>query len=164
MIESGPAEIMLRPVNLVEVVDKAIHALETQAEHAEITLLSEPMDGLCVLADQEQVARVLISLIHNAIKFTPEAGTITIRAEALEADEMIKVTVTDTGPGIPPEDRERIFERFYRGDRSRQSSGTGLGLAIAKHIIKAHSGEIWAEEPDAIPGAQISFTLPAMDA
>ena len=103
---------------------------------------------------------MLTNLVHNAIKFTPVGGTITVRAwqDETEPDSVI-VSVIDTGAGIPQDDLPRIFERFYKADRSRAAGGTGLGLAIAKHMVQAHGGEIWAESAEG-KGSTFSFTLP----
>jgi len=101
-------------------------------------------------------------LVHNAIKFTPDGGRIWVQASRLDGDIMLEVG--DTGRGIPPEDLPRVFERFFRGDRSRASGGTGLGLAIAKHVVEAHGGRIWVEsEGRTGRGAVFRFTLPAAD-
>jgi two-component system phosphate regulon sensor histidine kinase PhoR len=108
------------------------------------------------------VTRALGNLLHNAIKFTPPEGRIWVKASAVDGD--ILVEVGDTGPGIPADDLARVFERFFRGDRSRPSGGTGLGLAIAKHVVEAHGGRIWVEsEGRAGRGAIFRFTLPADD-
>jgi two-component system phosphate regulon sensor histidine kinase PhoR len=103
------------------------------------------------------IGRVLGNLIHNAIKFTPDRGAISIGA--LPVDDQIKVSVADSGVGIPQEDLPRIFERFYKVDRARGKSGTGLGLAIARHVVEAHGGRIWAESVEG-KGATFYFTLP----
>jgi two-component system phosphate regulon sensor histidine kinase PhoR len=96
-------------------------------------------------------------LLHNACKFTPNGGRISVSAQ--QHDDDVTVSVTDTGPGIPPEDLPRIFERFYKVDRARGQSGTGLGLAIARHIVEGHGGRIWAESSLG-HGATFRFTLP----
>jgi two-component system phosphate regulon sensor histidine kinase PhoR len=158
MIESGRAELMLIPVNLRQVIGEVVEQFAAQTERKALSVRWQASQELMVLADVTQVKRVLGNLLHNAIKFTPAGGSVTIAARP--RDTQARVTVTDTGPGIAPEERERVFERFYRGDRSRQGGGTGLGLAIAKHIIQAHSGQIWVEEPPARLGACVCFTLP----
>jgi two-component system, OmpR family, phosphate regulon sensor histidine kinase PhoR len=115
-------------------------------------------EDVIVDVDREMIGRVLGNLIHNAIKFTPDRGRITIGAAP--ADGKIKVSVADTGAGIPAEDLPRIFERFYKVDRARGKSGTGLGLAIARHVVEAHGGRIWAESVEG-KGATFYFTIPA---
>jgi two-component system phosphate regulon sensor histidine kinase PhoR len=109
-----------------------------------------------------QVNRALGNLLHNAIKFTPTEGRIWVRAQAHNGEVLVEVA--DTGPGIAPEDLPRVFERFFRGDRSRRSGGTGLGLAIAKHVVEAHGGKIWVEsEGRPGHGATFRFTLLSAD-
>ena len=113
-----------------------------------------------VVADRDRLAQVLINLLDNAVKFTPEGGRIEVSARP-SAGRVI-VSVADNGVGIPPEDVGRIFERFYRVDRSRdrRDGGTGLGLAIAKHLTQAMGGTI---EVDSRPGSGTTFriSLPA---
>jgi two-component system phosphate regulon sensor histidine kinase PhoR len=102
-----------------------------------------------ILGDEERLGQVFTNLLDNAIKYTPDQGTITISAEltSTEPPTMIEVCVADTGIGIPPQDLPRIFERFYRVDkaRSRELGGTGLGLSIVKHLVEGHSGTVSAE-------------------
>jgi two-component system phosphate regulon sensor histidine kinase PhoR len=110
-----------------------------------------------VLVDAGRIHQVVTNIVHNAIKFTPADGTITVAATA--DDQSVTVTVTDTGVGISPNDLERIFERFFKTDRSRAVGGTGLGLAIAKHIVHAHGGKIWATSHEG-QGSIFYFTMP----
>ncbi len=161
MIESGRAEFILKPAELSTMVGEAVEQFAEQAERQGLTIEARVPPGISVLVDAQQIRRVLGNLLHNAIKFTPPGGSIQITAQV--GDEWVTVAVTDSGPGIPPEERDRVFERFYRSDRARGGSGTGLGLAIAKHIVQAHGGRIWVEEPPT-PGARLCFTVPAGDA
>jgi two-component system, OmpR family, phosphate regulon sensor histidine kinase PhoR len=164
MIESGRAEFRLLPVSMRDVAHDAVGRLAEMIERNHLSVDNRIGEGLRVLADSEQVARVLTNLLHNAIKFTPTGGAIVIDAKA--DPEWTIVMMTDTGPGIPIIERERVFERFYRADRARQGGGTGLGLAIAKHIVEAHGGRIWAGEPpleDSPAGAHLCFTLPTAE-
>lgn len=161
MIESGRAEFILMPVDLCRIVTEVVEQFAAQAERKELSVTWQASRNMMVLADDTQIKRVLSNLLHNAIKFTPAGGSIAVSARSKEA--WMQVTVIDSGPGIAPEERERVFERFYRGDRSRQGAGTGLGLAIAKHIVLAHGGRIWVEEPPARPGACVCFTLPVAE-
>jgi len=105
------------------------------------------------------LTRVFSNLCDNALHYTPAGGTVTIEAE--EQENMLLVSVTDSGSGIPPEALPRIFERFFRADSARQSTmgGSGLGLAIVSAILDAHGGKVWAENA-AEGGARILFTLP----
>ncbi len=156
-IESGQVPVQLAPVEVAEVVVPAVERLQEQAERAGLTLRVELPDGLpAVLADRERVQQVVTNLTHNAIKFTPPDGAVTISATA-RGNEVV-IAVRDTGVGIPAEQLARIFERFYRVDRARTGQGTGLGLAIAKHLVQAHGGRIWAESREG-QGSTFSFTL-----
>jgi two-component system phosphate regulon sensor histidine kinase PhoR len=100
---------------------------------------------------------VLVNLIHNSGKFTRPGGEVVLLAEALDGG--VRFGVRDTGVGIPQEDLSRIFERFYRVDRSRAGGGTGLGLSIAKNIVESHRGRIWAESEEG-RGSTFFFTIP----
>lgn len=164
-IESGKAIMRLVEVNLHDTAAKAIEMMTAQADQKKLEVVNHIPAGMVVLADPEKILRVINNLIHNAIKFTPDKGSIGLSAERQDSDEglLAKVMVRDTGMGIPPAERSRIFERFYQVDsaRSGQKSavGAGLGLSIAKHIVTAHGGTIWAE-PNLPTGACICFTLP----
>ncbi len=161
-IESGQTLIRMAPVPVAELLEGVTRRFGPQAERKHQAIVVIVSAGLMVLADEAQVTRVLGNLLHNAIKFTPDHGRISLNAFRQEQDVVFEVG--DTGPGIPSEDLNRVFERFYRGDRSRASGGTGLGLAIAKHVVEAHSGRIWVEsEGRAGQGAVFRFTLPASD-
>jgi two-component system phosphate regulon sensor histidine kinase PhoR len=143
MIESGRQVIRLVDVPLAEVVAAAVEPLRPEAEARDISLQVDiPLD-LQVLADPELARRAIVNVLHNAVKFSQPAGAVEISAR-VEGDR-VTLAVADSGPGLPPDDLERVFERFYRGDRARGTAGTGLGLAIARHIIGGHGGEIWAE-------------------
>src|SRR5207302_4248999 len=102
-----------------------------------------------ILGDEERLGQVFSNLLDNAIKYTPEQGTITISAELapIEPPTMMEIALEDTGIGIPPQDLPRIFERFYRVDkaRSRELGGTGLGQSILKHLVEGHGGTVSAE-------------------
>lgn len=161
MIESGRAEFILKPVEAQEIVERTLEHYSEQLSRSQLTLKTDVEPGLMALADLQQADRVLGNLLHNAIKFTPPGGKIHI--EVRPAGEWLRFSITDTGPGIAPEERSRVFERFYRSDRARQGGGTGLGLAIAKHIVQSHGGEIHAEESPHPPGTRITFTLPTPD-
>ena len=140
-IESGQVALHLEPISTVVVAQRAAARLRPQADRAGLSLdLQVPPDLPDVRADEERIERVLVNLIHNAIKFTPYGGQINVGAR--QGDGEVVVWVADTGVGIDPADLTRIFERFYKADRSRAGGGTGLGLAIAKHVIQAHGGRI----------------------
>jgi two-component system phosphate regulon sensor histidine kinase PhoR len=157
-LESARSQVHPEPLDPRDLLTRAAERLRPQTERAGLDLRIAVPAGLPpTLADRARVEQVVLNLVHNAIKFTPAGGSITVAAQA--ADGMLEVTVTDTGTGIPEGDLARVFERFYKSDRSRRSEGTGLGLAIAKHIVQAHGGSIRAEQP-AERGATFVFTLP----
>jgi len=142
LIESGQMPIRLTPTRLLDVVQASIEPLETLASGKRQTIEVNVPDEIVVLADTFQLQRALKNLLHNAVKYGPEQGEISVTA-SVDGDEAI-IAVRDEGPGIAREDLPRIFERFYQADRARRS-GTGLGLAIVRHIVLAHGGRVWAE-------------------
>jgi len=158
MIESGQAIMKLVPIRLLDVVTDAIQRLHDQLEMQSLKVIVHVSERVVVLCDYEQTRRVLINLIHNAKKWSPPNNFITVAASI--AAEEITISVIDNGPGVPPDQTERIFERFYQIDPSRSGGeGTGLGLAICKHITEAHGGHIWAEDNAAGNGGRFLFTL-----
>ncbi|KMK95635.1 cell wall metabolism sensor histidine kinase WalK [Rossellomorea marisflavi] len=118
-----------------------------------------PDQAMFVEIDQDKITQVLDNIISNALKYSPEGGTITFIVE--EKNGFIEISISDQGLGIPKDNLGKIFERFYRVDkaRTRQMGGTGLGLAIAKEMITAHGGDIWADSVEG-KGTTITFTLP----
>lgn len=162
MIESGQAILRLVEQPLGQLVINAMERLEDQSAGKQLILVNEVADDVMVLADADHIQRVLINLIHNAIKWSPPGESIYARAAA-EGDE-VTVSVIDNGPGVPLEHRDRIFERFYQVDPSRSGKeGTGLGLAICRHVVEAHGGRIWVEGNPARTddaGGCFRFTLP----
>ncbi|MFC0525977.1 cell wall metabolism sensor histidine kinase WalK [Pontibacillus salicampi] len=124
---------------------------------------SIPEDDMFVHIDKDKMTQVLDNIISNAIKYSPEGGTITFQAIRQEKQQKLLIKISDQGMGVPKENMEKIFERFYRVDkaRSRKLGGTGLGLAISREMIEAHEGNIWAESKEGT-GTTILFTLPLM--
>ncbi len=156
-IETGQIELKLVPVNVETVIDLAIAELKPQADRKGIILEKQLSTDLQpVLAEDERILQVLTNLIHNAIKFTPKEGKVTISATS--ENSTVIVSVADTGTGIHPDDLPHVFIRFYKADKARSTEGTGLGLAIAKHIIQAHKGEIWVDSKME-QGSVFSFRL-----
>jgi signal transduction histidine kinase len=160
MMESKRTKMNRREINLSQLVMDAVDFMKDYADKKKIKLKADVIASVSnVQGDEDRLEQVLINLIDNAIKYTPANGEITVRCA--EEDGFIKVSVADTGAGIPAEDLERVFERFYRvdTDRSTAKGGRGLGLSISKHIVEAHGGAIWAESQLG-KGSTFHFTIP----
>ncbi|HEX5216577.1 MAG TPA: ATP-binding protein [Vicinamibacterales bacterium] len=142
-IESGTAPMVMTEVRLSGLLATSIDQFRHQAERTDITLRLDVPDLPPIRADADRLSHAVGNLIHNALKFTPPSGTITVAATCL--DGAVRISVSDTGSGIDPADLPRIFERFYVADRARSRRGTGLGLAIVKHVVRAHGGRVWVE-------------------
>jgi two-component system phosphate regulon sensor histidine kinase PhoR len=154
-IESGQVPFEFAPIDPAALCEEAVRRMTPQAQRAGVQLSWNAAPGLKpVLADRERLLRALLNLVHNAMKFTPAGGSIVV--EAAERADEIMIAVRDTGAGIPPEDLNRIFERFYKADRARSTAGTGLGLAIVKHTLSAHHGHA---EVESTPGRGSTFRL-----
>ncbi len=161
-LESGRMPPRFEPLSLLPVAAEAAASLKPLAGKKRIVLRVEPFGDLPqVRADRGQLKQVLSNLIDNAIKYTPENGTIRLSAAAQAG--WVTVSVQDNGVGIPPEDQPRVFERFYRVDkaRSREEGGTGLGLSIVKHIVEVHGGRVSLESAQG-QGSTFRFSLPAL--
>lgn len=157
-LEAGRSPLDLQMVDPAELIRHGSDRLRPQIERARLSLTVEVGEGLIPISvDRTRIEQVLLNLVHNAIKFTPPGGKITILVARDE--RFVTTTVRDTGVGISEVDQARIFERFYKSDKARHSEGTGLGLAIAKHIVQLHGGQIAVES---IPGkgASFRFSLP----
>ncbi len=160
-IESGQLPFRREPVPVNEIVENAVTRLWVVAEDRGIKVSTEVSEHLPpALADRDQAVQILLNLLFNAIKFTSPGGSVHIKAD--HHDSFVEIAVIDTGVGIHHDDLSRIFERFYKSDKSRVRSrgGTGLGLPIARHIVEAHGGSIWAESKEG-QGSTFTFTLPS---
>jgi two-component system phosphate regulon sensor histidine kinase PhoR len=156
-LEAGRSPLKLAHVQADDLVRVASERLRAQVERARLELRYRlPADLPEVLVDRRQIAQVVVNLVHNAIKFTPPGGSVTLSAYR-DSDRVI-VDVIDTGVGIAEAELPRLFERFYKSDKARRSEGTGLGLAIAKHIMQAHGGDVTVESRPG-EGAKFSFSL-----
>ena len=157
MMETGQVLLRMQPVGLRKLVWEVCAREEERRELVGVTIHNRVEEKTSALADQDQLRRVLMNLLNNALKWTPRGGEIFFMAE--ETGEEITVTVRDTGPGVPADQTTRIFERFYQLDESRsRGDGVGLGLAICRHIVEAHGGRIWAEVNQG-GGGHFAFTL-----
>jgi chemotaxis family two-component system sensor kinase Cph1 len=154
-LEAGRFTLQRSVCHMNDLIEQALLILRPLAEAKRITLTAD-LRAAAVHVDPDRIFQVLSNLIGNAIKFTPARGNISVRAETIDTD--IRVTVLDTGPGIPPDQLANIFDRYWQARRGDQE-GSGLGLFIAKGIVEAHGGRIWAEVQPAT-GAVIVFTLP----
>jgi len=157
-IESGKVPLSFQRIQPCDLLRPAYERMILQAERAGLNLILDCQQDLpIVFADSNRITQVLINLVHNAIKFTPLEGAITL--SAYRDEEYIVFYVRDTGVGIAKKDITRIFERFYKADQARSGGGTGLGLSIARHMVESHGGYIWAESEEDI-GSTFYFTLP----
>ena len=160
-LESGTQQVTKHPIDIIALIRSVFEMLEMKAEKKNISLIFDRpyLKEITVIADHEKIEQVLINLIENSIKYGHTNGTTEVSVEDLVKDKVI-VRVTDNGDGISREHLPRLFERFYRVDKSgsRKEGGSGLGLSIVKHIVEAHGERIYVEsEPDV--GSEFSFTL-----
>ena len=156
-IESGQVPLKQAPLSLAGVIDRTVSLLRRQLEQKRHAVqVHIPEDLPLIFGDDERLAQVFSNLLDNAIKYTPDQGTITITAGT--GDDFVVIHVEDTGIGIPLNDLPRIFERFYRVDkaRSRELGGTGLGLSIVKHLVEGHGGTVTVES---LPGRGTKFRV-----
>ncbi len=156
-IESGQMTLDLKSVTPLTLLHSAVERMRMQSERAGVSLIVEAAVTPNIKVDATRLEGVLVNLIHNAVKFTPRTGSVIVSAQS--KNNAIIFAIRDTGAGIPADDLPRIFERFYRVDKSRTGSGAGLGLSIAKHIVEAHGGKIWAESREG-EGSAFYFSIP----
>jgi len=158
-IESGSAKLEMGPVSLGEVVEEVVVKFRPVADQRRIALRVEPGDDLLAWGDQARIAQAVANLVDNAIKYTPDGGTVTVSRQ--ERGDLVAISVSDTGIGIAPEHLPRVFERFYRVDRSRSRAlgGTGLGLSIVKHIATSHGGQVEVQSTEG-RGSRFTLLLP----
>ncbi|MFH0754483.1 MAG: ATP-binding protein [Candidatus Omnitrophota bacterium] len=159
-IQSGRMSMMPTTILPGPIILRCMGVLEKTIKDKKLDVrVFVPEDIGCVLADETRLSQVILNLLDNAVKYSPEGSILTIKAVASE--KMMQIDIIDNGTGIPQEDLPRIFERFYRVDkaRSRDIGGTGLGLSIVKHIVQAHNGDVWVSSVLG-QGTTFSFTLP----
>jgi len=159
-IESGKMKMNFIPLEPVSMIRRAVAIMENQAQARSIAIkLNLTPDLPKIKADETRFSQVMINLLDNAIKYTPENGSVVITANVV--NNALQIDVADTGIGISEKDLPRIFERFYRVDkaRSREMGGTGLGLSIVKHIVQAHAGHVRVKSEPGL-GSTFSFTIP----
>ncbi|MEO6326276.1 MAG: response regulator, partial [Thermoanaerobaculia bacterium] len=165
-MELGRVAIRPAPFQIGRLIAQVVSGIESEARKRKIRLEMrvdrdlKPVDG-----DRDRLTQVLENLVTNALKFTPEGGQVEVAARPIERGARVEVTVSDTGAGIPPEERTRIFDKFYQSDATatRKFGGIGLGLAIVKSILDAHQSTIVADERPG-GGSVFRFSLPAVEA
>ena len=157
--DSGKVTLQLAPFSLTDAVSSLVEAVRLEAEKRQHRLSLHIAEPLTITGDRERMMQVIMNILSNAIKYTPDSGRIEVTVARIDT-RRVQILVSDNGIGIPEADRSRIFERFYRVDkaRSRESGGTGLGLAIAKEIVELHGGTIELQERSD-PGLTVSLTL-----
>jgi signal transduction histidine kinase len=160
LAQAGKLPLDLRPVDLAALAVDAAAAVVPHAAEKDVTVQSRIASGLpAIMADRERLMQIVHNLLDNAIRHTPAGGEVTVGLDRV-GDQM-RLWVRDTGPGIPPEETARIFDRFYRLDasRSRASGGSGLGLAIVKSLVEAHGGRVTVTSQQG-EGSTFSVVLP----
>lgn len=161
-IESGRLELVLEPLNPAEIINSEVESMRRQADDRQISIVADIAPALPrVKADTHRLGQIVSNLLSNAVKYSPEKTTVKVTAQQVGKNVLVKVI--DSGIGIAPEDRHRLFERFFRGDSDtvRATWGTGLGLAITHHLVEMHGGKIWVESEKG-HGSTFSFSIPAM--
>jgi two-component system phosphate regulon sensor histidine kinase PhoR len=162
-MDADRLDLEIRRLSVSQFVESCVESAQRPAAEKDLRISVNLQDRLPdIAADRRRLAEVLQNLLDNATQYTPSGGQIMVSASA-DGNE-VKITVSDTGIGIPQVDQPRIFERFYRVDvaRSREVGGTGLGLSIAKHLVEVHGGRIWVES-EIGQGSQFHFTVPIFD-
>ncbi len=158
-MQMGRLQLELQPIDFRTVTESSMAEIQPLLDERKLNLrLEVPNKALPVQGDQVRLCQVMMNLLSNAAKFTSEGSEITLHVE--DADETIKVQVSDRGIGIKEEDLQRVFEPFSAIEKPTYVKGTGLGLSITKGLIEAHGGKIWAESEGKEKGATFTFTLP----
>lgn len=158
-LDGGRVELARDDADIMEITRRVVEDLAPQAEAAGVTVRVQGEEGVMAVVDAQRMRQVLDNLIQNALKFTPREGSVTLTVR--RSGHRIEIGVTDTGIGIPPEELERVFEKFYRTRRAAQvARGTGLGLPIARSIVELHGGTLTARS-DGRTGTTMQVSIPA---
>jgi signal transduction histidine kinase len=156
-IETGKMKLNWDRVELTPLIEEILLPYDGELAKKNMNLKKDlPSDLGIVVADRDKLSQVVINLLNNAIKYTPKGGTVAISANGSENE--VRCEITDNGPGIPEEERQKIFDKFERVTAEKQE-GTGLGLAIAKDIVNLHKGKIWVDS-EMGKGSTFGFTIP----
>jgi signal transduction histidine kinase len=167
-IESGQIKMLQEPVDLTKVMEACVEKFALRARESTVELVLDVPALPHVTGDKDRLAQVFTNLLTNALKHTPPAGRVTIRAQETtrprkkgDRPSIVEITVTDTGVGIPPEDLTHVFERFYQVDKSKagKDRGMGLGLTIARQVVETHGGTITVESVRDL-GTKFTISLP----
>jgi signal transduction histidine kinase len=159
-VEAGQVELDVRPFSVRDALERGVVMVRERATDGGVVLaLDAEPDVDLVEGDERRIKQVIFNLLSNAVKFTPRGGEVDVSAARDNGE--VKISVADTGPGIAPEDRERIFEEFRQAETSKAQSheGTGLGLALSKRLVELHGGRLWLES-ELGSGSTFVFTLP----
>ena len=162
-VEAGQVELQIAPFSLHDALERGVVMVRERAlEHGVQVAFASSEGADVVTGDERRISQVIVNLLSNAVKFSPAGGAVDVHASQLNGE--VHVSVTDTGPGIAPDDHDRIFEAFQQTDAGiQQREGTGLGLALSKRLVELHGGRIWVEsEPG--KGSTFVFTLPSRTA
>ena len=155
--ETGTMHLEMERLDLTEVIQESAEVYEYLAQELDVTIETAAEPGLFAMADRGRVRQVLANLLDNALKYSRPGGRVRVVGRLVNAQ--VWVTVSDEGVGIPEQDMPRIFERLYRGDKSRTHKGFGLGLSLVRAVLKAHGGEIRVES-EVGRGSAFTFSLP----
>jgi len=156
--EAGAMKLSRSPVNISSLLTEVIELYAYVAEEKKVTVTPDLAEPCEASVDPIRMRQVFANLLDNAIKYTPEGGQVTVRAR--REDTNVVISVRDTGMGIPREEQEKIWDRLYRGDKSRSQRGLGLGLSLVRAIVRAHQGEVRViSEPE--KGSEFIVTIPA---
>jgi signal transduction histidine kinase len=160
-VEAGQVELEISPFSIQDALERGVVMVRERAGKEGVSVVLAPDSGIdLVEGDERRIRQVIFNLLSNAVKFTPAGGAIDLSAAQVNGE--VTVTVADTGPGIPPEDHERIFQEFQQTDAGiEQGEGTGLGLALSKRFVELHGGRIWVYT-ELGRGSTFVFTLPTM--
>jgi signal transduction histidine kinase len=162
-VEAGQVELEVAPFSLPAALERGVTIVRERAakDGIQVTLAADSQIDV-VEGDERRIRQVIFNLLSNAVKFTPPGGTVDVRAAQVNGE--VRISVSDTGPGVAAEDRERIFDEFQQTEAGlRQREGTGLGLALSKRLVELHGGRIWVDS-QLERGSTFVFTLPSRPA